>query len=500
MIHPDTELIFEKSRPGRGTGWVPEPDGPALESLIPAKHLRKAAPALPEISELELVRHYTRLSQKTFSIDTHFYPLGSCTMKYNPKINEKIASLPGFARLHPHQDPATVQGALQLMWELQNDLAEISGMDAVTLQPAAGAQGELVGVLLIKAYHAKHKQGHRTEILIPDSAHGTNPATCSLAGYKAVSVKSGADGGVDLADLKSKLGPNTAGLMITNPSTLGLFEKRIVEICKLVHAAGGQVYMDGANMNAIQGVTRPGDFGVDVQHYNLHKTFSTPHGGGGPGSGPVACKKHLEPFLPVPRIVKKGDRYDVEHSRPDSIGRVKSFFGNFGMHVRCYAYLRSHGPDGIRRNAEFAVLNANYLKSRLSKHFKVQYDQTCMHEFVINGTPLRKFGVHTLDVAKRLLDYGFHPPTIYFPLIVPECLMIEPTESETRETLDQFADALIAILGEAQKNPDLLHHAPHKMPVRRLDELKAAREPIVRWTKAAPAPKAPAKKPARAKA
>ncbi|HEU4339551.1 MAG TPA: aminomethyl-transferring glycine dehydrogenase subunit GcvPB [Planctomycetota bacterium] len=481
MIVDDTALIFEKSRHGRQTHLLPEPDGAPVEKLIPKKHLRKTPPNFPEVAELEVVRHYTRLSQKAFSIDTNFYPLGSCTMKYNPKINEKIASMPGFARLHPHQPDSEVQGALQLMHDLQGYLAEISGMDAVTLQPAAGAQGELTGILLIKAYHVERGQTGRIEVLIPDSAHGTNPATCTLAGFKAVSVKSNARGGVDLDDLKKKLSDKTAALMITNPSTLGLFEEQIVTIAKLMHDAGAQVYMDGANMNAIQGITRPGDFGIDVMHFNLHKTFSTPHGGGGPGSGPVACKKHLEPYLPIPRVVKVGEGYALGYARPKSIGRVKAFFGNFGMHVRCYAYIRTHGPEGLRRNAENAVLNANYLMSLVSGRFKIAFDRPCMHEFVIDGSPLRKLGIHTLDVAKRLLDYGFHPPTIYFPLIVKDCLMIEPTESENRETLDQFAAALIKILDEAKTNPDLVHHAPHTMPVGRLDELKAAREPIVRY-------------------
>jgi glycine dehydrogenase subunit 2 len=482
MIVDDTALIFEKSRHGRRTWMLPEPDGKPVEKLIPAKYLRKSPPRFPEVAELDVVRHYTRLSQKAFSIDTNFYPLGSCTMKYNPKVNEKIAAMPGFARLHPHQPDSEVQGALQLMHDLQGYLAEISGMDAVTLQPAAGAQGELTGILLIKAYHVERGQSQRLEVLIPDSAHGTNPATCTLAGFKAVSVKSNARGGVDLEDLKKKLSDKTAALMITNPSTLGLFEEQIVTIVKLMHDAGAQVYMDGANMNAIQGIARPGDFGVDVMHFNLHKTFSTPHGGGGPGSGPVACKKHLEPYLPVPRAVKKGEKYALDYDRPQSIGRVKQFFGNFGMHVRCYAYIRTHGPEGLRRNAENAVLNANYLKSKVAGRFKFPYDRPCMHEFVIDGSPLRKLGIQTLDVAKRLLDYGFHPPTIYFPLIVKDCLMIEPTESENRETLDQFAAALIKILDEAKTNPDLVHHAPHTMPVGRLDELKAAREPIVRYT------------------
>ncbi|HZN61232.1 MAG TPA: aminomethyl-transferring glycine dehydrogenase subunit GcvPB, partial [Planctomycetota bacterium] len=450
-------------------------------AYLPEKALRAKPPGLPEVSELEIVRHFTELSHRTFSIDGNFYPLGSCTMKYNPKINEKVAAMAGFAKLHPLQPYDSVQGLLEIMWSLERMLAEIAGMDAVTLQPAAGAQGELTGLLLIRSHHQEQKQDHRTQILIPDSAHGTNPATATLSGYKTVSVKSDARGGIDLEDLKSKLSDKVAGMMITNPSTLGLFEENIQQIADLVHKAGGLVYMDGANMNAIQGKARPGDFGIDVMHFNLHKTFSTPHGGGGPGSGPVACKKHLDPYLPIPRVVKKGDAYALEYARPKTIGRVKAFFGNFGMHVRCYAYIRTHGPEGLRRNAENAVLNANYLKSKVAGRFKIAYDRPCMHEFVIDGSPLRKLGIQTLDVAKRLLDYGFHPPTIYFPLIVKDCLMIEPTESENRETLDAFAAVLIKILEEAKTDPDMVHHAPHTMPVGRLDELKAAREPIVRY-------------------
>ncbi|MBI2931591.1 MAG: aminomethyl-transferring glycine dehydrogenase subunit GcvPB [Planctomycetes bacterium] len=483
MKDTDDRLIFEKSSPGRRTGQLPPPDPKMpIETLIPGKFLRETEPRLPEVSELEVVRHYVRLSQKTFSIDTNFYPLGSCTMKYNPKINEKVAALPGFAQIHPHQPPEQAQGVLEVMHELQRYLAEIAGMDAVTLQPAAGAQGELTGILMIKAYLHDRKQSDRVQVLIPDSAHGTNPATCALAGFKVVSVKSDPRGAIDLADLRAKLSDKTAAMMVTNPSTLGLFEEQIARITDLVHQAGGQMYLDGANMNAIQAVARPGDFGIDVMHFNLHKTFSTPHGGGGPGAGPVACKRHLEPFLPIPRIAREGQRFALDGNHPRSIGRVKSFFGNVGMHVRCYAYIRAHGAAGLRANAENAVLNANYLMARLKKHFKVHVDRPCMHEFVLNGSPFRKLGVHTLDVAKRLLDYGFHPPTIYFPLIVPECLMIEPTESESRETLDAFADALIRILDEAKRDPKILLEAPHTMPVRRVNEVKASREPIVRWT------------------
>ena len=477
------KTIFEKSKAGRGTAYLPARAAGAkpAESFLPKESLRAKPPMLPEVAEFEVVRHFTELSRRNFSIDGNFYPLGSCTMKYNPRINEKVAALPGFAKIHPLQPVETVQGVLEVMWTLERMLAEIAGMDACTLQPAAGAQGELTGLLLIRAHHAETKQDQRVEVLIPDSAHGTNPATCTLAGYKTISVKRDKRGGVDVDDLKSKLSERTAALMITNPSTLGLFEDRIVEIADLVHKAGGLVYMDGANMNAIQGVARPGDFGVDVMHFNLHKTFSTPHGGGGPGSGPVACKKLLEPYLPVPRIVREGGalRFDAQH--PNSIGKLKAFWGNVGMHTRAYTYLRFHGPEGVRRNAENAVLNANYLLSRLKGAYKVAFDRTCMHEFVLDGSPfLKKHGVRTLDIAKRLLDFNYHPPTIYFPLIVHEALMIEPTETENKETLDAFAEALLAIAEEVRTDPEKVKTAPHTMPVKRLNEVKAAKEPIVR--------------------
>jgi glycine dehydrogenase subunit 2 len=477
------KTIFEKSRPGRATEYAPAPTPgePPIESLLPPEALRTKPPALPEVSELEIVRHFTELSHRTFSIDGNFYPLGSCTMKYNPRINEKIAALPGFAGIHPLQPPEDVQGLLTLMRDLERMLAEIAGMDAVTLQPAAGAHGELTGILLIRAWQLARGESGRNELLIPDSAHGTNPATASLASYKTVNLKTDARGGVDLADLQAKLSPRTAGMMITNPSTLGLFEENIQEISRRVHEAGGLMYMDGANMNAIQGKARPGDFGIDVMHFNLHKTYSTPHGGGGPGSGPVACKAHLEPFLPVPRIVPGEAGLRLDAARPQSIGKVKSFWGNVGMHVRAYTYLRAHGPEGVRRNAEHAVLNANYLMARLRKHFRVAYPRPCMHEFVLDNTVYeRKTGVRTLDMAKRLLDFGFHPPTIYFPLIVHEAMMIEPTETESRETLDAFADAMIRIAQEAKTDPEKVKTAPHTMPVKRLNEVKAAKEPIVR--------------------
>ncbi len=498
----DNRLIFEKSRPGAAAIHLPEPDGAPLDKLIPAKYLRTEAPRLPEVGEFEVVRHYTNLSRKIFSIDTHFYPLGSCTMKYNPRINEKVASMAGFAAVHPHQPVEQAQGTLHIMFELEKYLAEIGGMDAVSLQPAAGAQGELTGILVIKAYLVANGQAARTEILIPDSAHGTNPATASVAGLKTVTVKSDARGGVDLNDLKAKLSERTAAIMITNPTTLGLFEDQIVEIADLVHRAGGQVYMDGANMNAIQGIARPGDFGVDVMHYNLHKTFSTPHGGGGPGSGPIAVRKHLEPFLPVPRIVKKAETIEFDYNQPKSIGRVKAFFGNAGMWYRAYTYIRFHGPDGIRRNAENAVLNANYLRAKLRKDYHVAYDRTCMHEVVLDGTPFKKYGVRTLDIAKRLLDYGHHAPTIYFPLIVHEAIMIEPTETETKDALDAFVDAMLKIKDEAKKNPKLLTDAPHTMPVKRLDEVRAAKQPMLCCTLDARSEpeKQPKAKPAKSKA
>jgi len=477
------KTIFEKSHPGRGTAYFPPPapGEKPLSALLPAGALRAKPPGLPEVGELEIVRHFTELSHRTFSIDGNFYPLGSCTMKYNPRINEKVAALPGFARLHPFQPAETIQGVLSVMWHLERMLAEVAGMDAVSLQPAAGAQGELTGILVIRAHHLEQKQAQRTEILIPDSAHGTNPATATLSGCKTVSLKTNKRGGVDLDDLKAKLSERTAAMMITNPSTLGLFEEEIRQIAELVHGAGGFMYMDGANMNAIQGKARPGDFGIDVMHFNLHKTFSTPHGGGGPGSGPVACKKLFEPYLPVPRIVREGEKFLFDGQQPKTIGKVKSFWGNVGMHVRAYTYLRFHGPEGVRRNAEVAVLNANYLLSRVRKAYRVAYDRPCMHEFVLDGSPfLKKHGVRTLDIAKRLLDFNFHPPTIYFPLIVHEALMIEPTESETKETLDAFADALLKIAEEAKTDPEKVKTAPHTLPVKRLNEVKAAKEPIVR--------------------
>lgn len=480
----DMPLIFERSKPGRIAYSLPAPDVPEVNvaDVIPPHLLRRTPAELPEVSELDLIRHYTELSRRNHGIDIGFYPLGSCTMKYNPKVNEDVARLPGFTEVHPLQPEETVQGALALMWHLQEYLAEITGMDAVTLQPAAGAHGEWTGLMMIRAYYEARGE-KRTKVLVPDSAHGTNPASATVAGLETVTVPSNERGLVDLEALKRLADENTAALMLTNPNTLGLFEEQIVEIAKIVHDVGSLLYYDGANANAIMGIARPGDMGFDVVHLNLHKTFTTPHGGGGPGAGPVGVKKALIPFLPVPVVVKEGDRYRLDYDRPQSIGRVKGFYGNFGMLVRAYAYIRTMGPDGLRQVAENAVLNANYLMRRLAPYFDLPYDRHCKHEFVLSGRRQKKLGVRTLDMAKRLLDFGFHPPTIYFPLIVDECLMIEPTETESKETLDAFADAMIQIAKEAEENPDIVLSAPHTTVVKRLDEVRAARKPILRWRK-----------------
>jgi glycine dehydrogenase subunit 2 len=475
-------LIFEVSSPGRVAYSLPAPDVDVerARSSIPATYLRRAPAELPEVSELDLVRHYSRLSQMNYGVDTHFYPLGSCTMKYNPKINEDMARVPGFARLHPLAPEAHAQGALRLMHELAAMLAEIAGMDAVSLQPAAGAQGELAGVLMIRAYHeARHET--RTKVLIPDSAHGTNPASTVIAGYEVVEVRSDANGEVDLGDLERHVAPDVAAFMITVPNTLGNFEPRIAEITELCHSRGVQVYMDGANLNAILGITRPGDLGFDVCHFNLHKTFTTPHGGGGPGAGPVGVKAHLEPFLPVPVVRQDGERYVLDWKRPKSIGKLQTFWGNFGMLVRAYTYIRTMGADGLRAVSENAVLNANYVMKRLEQHFDVAAPGPCMHECVVSARRQKKLGVTAMDVAKRLLDLGFYAPSTYFPLIVEEALMIEPTETESKETLDAFCEAMIRIAKEAEANPPVIHEAPVTTPVRRLDQTKAAREPDLRW-------------------
>ncbi|MDP4157855.1 MAG: aminomethyl-transferring glycine dehydrogenase subunit GcvPB, partial [Bacillota bacterium] len=421
-----------------------------IKSLLPEGYLRDEDAQLPEVSELDIMRHYTALSRRNHGVDSGFYPLGSCTMKYNPKMNENVARYNGFAHLHPLQDESSVQGALELMYDLQQHLVEITGMDEVTLQPAAGAHGEWTGLMLIRAYHEANGDTNRNKVIIPDSAHGTNPASASVAGLEIVTVKSNENGLIDLDDLKLVAGEDTAALMLTNPNTLGLFEENIVEVAEIVHAAGGKVYYDGANLNAVLSKARPGDMGFDVVHLNLHKTFTGPHGGGGPGSGPVGVKADLIPFLPKPVITKQGEEYVFDYDRPQSIGRVKPYYGNFGINVRAYTYIRSMGPDGLKAVTEYAVLNANYMMRRLADYYDLPYDRHCKHEFVISGRRQKKLGVRTLDIAKRLLDFGYHPPTIYFPLNVEECIMIEPTETESKETLDSFIDTMIQIAKEAE--------------------------------------------------
>ncbi len=476
-------LIFDLSHAGRvGYQVAPTPkEMPAVE--LPLALRRKQAPRLPEVSENLVVRHYTNLSVLNHHIDRDFYPLGSCTMKYNPKINDEIASHPGFAGLHPLQPAVTVQGALEVMHQLSVALAEFSGMDCVTLQPSAGAQGELTALLMFRAYHIKTGGKPRKRVIIPDSAHGTNPASIVIAGYEVMQLPSGEDGLVDVNALKKALDHDVAALMITNPNTLGLFESRVSEITKLVHDVGGLVYMDGANLNALLGISRPGDMGFDACHINLHKTFSTPHGGGGPGSGPVAVKAALEPFLPTPVLQTKDGKYGWDWERPDSIGHVHTFFGNFGIHVRALTYILSMGGDGLKSMSENAIINANYLRAKLSGVYEVAHDAPCMHEVILSGNRQKAKGVRTTDIAKRLLDYGFHPPTVYFPLIVPECLMIEPTESESKETLDEFVDVMLQINHEAEANPEILKNAPTTTPVRRLDEAAAARNLDIRYYK-----------------
>jgi glycine dehydrogenase subunit 2 len=474
------KLIYERSQAGRRASSVFDP-GLEPGAAIP-EHLRRSQPPrLPELAEPELVRHFTELSTRNFGIDTGFYPLGSCTMKYNPRVNERLVGLPGFRDLHPYQDDEDAQGALELMWRLQEILAEVVGLQAVTLQPAAGSQGELTGLTLISAYfkdRGEHEQ--RREIVIPDTAHGTNPASVTMAGYTVRKVNVDERGNIDVDDLRAKVGPQTAGLMLTNPSTLGLFEERIEEVAAIFHDAGALLYYDGANLNAVCGISRPGDMGFDVLHFNLHKTFSQPHGGGGPGAGSVAVRDVLEPYLPTPVVVRDGDRFRLEHDRPKSIGRVRGFGGPFGVFVRAYAFIRSWGP-GLRYMSEVAVLNANYMLALLKDDYELPYDRHCMHEFVLSARGLkREHGATALDVAKRLMDYGFHPPTVYFPLVVPEALMIEPTETEAKETLDAFCQAMLAIVGEAASDPDLLKSAPHTRPVARLDEAGAAKRMVVR--------------------
>lgn len=472
------KLLFEMGSPGRTAASLPGLDVPAAD--IPADLLRSDLP-LPELSEIEVVRHFTRLSQLNHAVDTGFYPLGSCTMKYNPKVNDRAVSLPGFLNLHPYQEEISVQGALLLMYELQQFLAEVSGLPAVTLQPAAGAHGEFTGMLIIRAHHLARGDTKRTKVLIPDSAHGTNPATSAMGGYQVVEVKSDARGNVDVAALRALADDTTVGIMFTNPNTLGLFDENVREVCQVIHECGGLVYGDGANLNAITGIVRPGDLGFDVIHFNLHKTFSVPHGGGGPGAGPVAVTKDLAHFLPDPVVGKTADGFYTWVRPAHTIGRIKAFYGQFAALVRAYVYIRMLGAEGLREMAENAVLNANYLMVQLKDVYELPYDRPCMHEFVLSGSRQARAGVRTLDIAKRLMDFGIHPPTVYFPLIVPEALMIEPTETETKETLDNFVAVMRQIATEAKDNPDILHSAPHNTPVGRLDEVRAARSPILRW-------------------
>jgi glycine dehydrogenase subunit 2 len=476
-------LIFELSKPGRRGVRFPEPDVP--ETPLPEGLIRERLD-WPEVSEIDVIRHYTRLSQKNHAIDIGMYPLGSCTMKYNPKVNEVVARLPGFANIHPYQDPSTVQGALQLMCELQEMLGEISGFDEVALQPVAGAQGELTGCLVIRAWHLAHGDTGRTKILVPDSAHGTNPATAVMAGFQVVTIPSDARGNCDLDALRTAVGPDTAGLMITNPNTLGLWDEHIEEIVAAVHAAGGLVYNDGANFNAILGIARPGDLGIDVMHFNLHKTFSTPHGGGGPGSGPVGVRQDLAKFLPGPRVrrVTEEDgeeRYELFQPE-ETIGRLHAFHGNFGMFVRAYTYIRMHGAAGLRQVSEDAVLAANYIRASLRDLYDQPFgNRTCMHETVFSATRQKAHGVRALDIAKRILDFGIHPPTVYFPLVVPEALMIEPTETESIESLDHFIGVMRQIAQEAAETPEVVQQAPHTTEYKRLDEVAANRTLNLRW-------------------
>ncbi|WP_442601928.1 aminomethyl-transferring glycine dehydrogenase subunit GcvPB [Paenibacillus sp. KN14-4R] len=481
VVKHDKALIFELSKPGRVGYSLPACDVPQVDQqeLIPTHMLREKAAELPEVYEVDVIRHYTALSRRNFGIDNGFYPLGSCTMKYNPKINEDVARYAGFAKIHPYQPESSIQGALELLYTLQNDLAALTGMDKVTLQPAAGAHGEWTGLMMIRAYH-ESRGDKRSKVIVPDSSHGTNPASATVAGLETVTIKSNERGLVDLEALKAAVGDDTAALMLTNPNTLGLFEEQIEDIARIVHEAGGLLYYDGANSNAIMGITRPGDMGFDVVHLNLHKTMSTPHGGGGPGAGPVGVKAKLIPYLPRPSVERHEDgTYYLDYNRPESIGRVKAFYGNFGILVRAYTYMRTYGPEGLRRVSECAVLNANYMMRRLAPYYEVPFERVCKHEFVMSGKGLKQYGVHTLDVAKRLLDFGYHPPTIYFPLNVEECIMIEPTETESKETLDDFIDTMIQIAHEAQTDPELLLNAPYNTAVRRLDETQAARKPIL---------------------
>ena len=487
MHNENQSLIFEITKPGR-VGYNLEPldvEDYDLADLLPAGYVREEAAELPEVSELDIMRHYTALSRRNHGVDSGFYPLGSCTMKYNPKINENVARFSGFANIHPLQDESTVQGAMELLYDLQTSLEEITGMDCVTLQPAAGAHGEWTALMMIRAFHEANGEGHRNKVIVPDSAHGTNPASATVAGFETITIKSGPDGLVDLDDLRRVVGADTAALMLTNPNTLGLFEENILEMAKIVHEVGGKVYYDGANLNAVMSKARPGDMGFDCVHLNLHKTFTGPHGGGGPGSGPVGVKADLIPFLPKPVLVKLEDgSFHFDYNRPQAIGRVKPYYGNFGINVRAYTYIRSMGPDGLKAVTEYAVLNANYMMRRLEEHYDLPFNRHCKHEFVLSGRRQKKLGVRTLDIAKRLLDFGYHPPTVYFPLNVEEAIMIEPTETESKETLDAFCDAMIQIANEAINTPEMVQEAPHTTVVNRLDETRAARTPVLKYKKA----------------
>ncbi|MFC2948191.1 aminomethyl-transferring glycine dehydrogenase subunit GcvPB [Virgibacillus sediminis] len=485
MDREEFPLIFERGKEGRTSYSLPEMDVPEADiaAEFEEDYIRETPPGLPEVSELDIMRHYTGLSNRNYGVDSGFYPLGSCTMKYNPKMNEDVARLDGFSHIHPYQQPETVQGAMELMYDLQESLKEITGMHEVSLQSAAGAQGEWTALMMIRAFHEANGDSNRTKVIVPDSAHGTNPASAAVAGLEAVTVKTNPHSLVDIDHLKEVVGNDTAALMLTNPNTLGLFESDIKEMAEIVHEAGGRLYYDGANLNAIMGYARPGDMGFDAVHLNLHKTFTGPHGGGGPGSGPVGVTKELEPYLPKPVLTKKGNEYYFNEDRPHSIGRIKPYYGNFGINVRAYTYIRTMGAEGLKKVSEYAVLNANYMMRSLETAYHLPYQQHCKHEFVLSGKKQKKLGVRTLDIAKRLLDYGYHPPTIYFPLNVEEALMVEPTETESKETLDGFIDAMLKIAREVEEEPELVQEAPYQTVVKRLDETTAARKPVLKYNK-----------------
>ncbi|WP_404453389.1 aminomethyl-transferring glycine dehydrogenase subunit GcvPB [Oceanobacillus kapialis] len=483
MNSKDFPLIFERSKEGRTSYSLPELDIPEidLDAEMESTYIRSNPAELPEVSELDIMRHYTGLSNRNYGVDSGFYPLGSCTMKYNPKMNEDVARMDGFSHIHPYQEAETVQGAMEMMYDLQTSLKEITGMHEVSLQSAAGAHGEWTALMMIRAFHEANGDTHRTKVIVPDSAHGTNPASATVAGFKAVTVKTNEIGLVDLDDLRRVVGEDTAALMLTNPNTLGLFETEILEMAEIVHGAGGKLYYDGANLNAIMGYARPGDMGFDAVHLNLHKTFTGPHGGGGPGSGPVGVSEELAAYLPKPLLTKNEDQYVFDYDRPSSIGRVKPYYGNFGINLRAYTYIRTMGAEGLKKASEYAVLNANYMMRKLQKAYDLPYDQHCKHEFVLSGKRQKKLGVRTLDIAKRLLDFGYHPPTIYFPINVEEAMMVEPTETESKETLDAFIDSMLTIAKEVENDPETVQEAPHNTIVKRMDETLAARKPVLRY-------------------